>query len=477
MKKILILFLILFTFSSYSQNVNKKLENFLQAYYEAKEIPSISAGIANKDRILWTKSVGFADLENFVPASPKSVYRIASISKPITAVAIMQLVEQGKVSLDVDIRRYLTYFPVKKWAFTIRQLLNHTSGIRTYREGEFETTQYYFNARNALKTIMDDSLLHEPGTKYLYSTLSYNILSAIIEEVTKMSFADYLKKNVFEPAGMTSTFCEYQMDIVYNRSRGYVKGNDRNFRNAALADLSIKFPGGGIISTIEDLLKFSMAMLNNKLITKKSYEELTKPAQLKNGRTIDNYGLGWVIGKDSKGRKTFSHSGGGTGFTSMLIIYPEDNLASVHLINSRDRHIENPASSIALIYFNEDIPLPKKSIADHVIDYFFIHSIDSSLALVKYHHKEDTSKFIITKEEYRLLGNDLLNGNRIKAAIEVFNFITHEYPDYADGFLGLAESYNKDNNKGLALKNYKRVLVLDKNNKRAQEMVKRLEGS
>lgn len=477
MKKIIILFLIFFTFSSYSQNVNKKLENFLQTYYEAKEIPSISAGIANKDKIIWTKSIGYADLENFVPASPKTVYRIASISKPITAVAIMQLVEQGKISLDVDVRRYLTYFPVKKWAFTIRQILNHTSGIRTYRGNEFETTDYYFNARNALKTIMDDSLLHEPGTKYLYSTLSFNILSAIIEEVTKMSFADYLKKNIFEPAGMTSTFCEYQMDIIYNRASGYIKGNDRNFRNAALADLSIKFPGGGIISTTEDLLRFSIAILNNKLISKNSFEELTKPSQLKNGKTIDNYGLSWVLGKDIKGRRTVSHSGGGTGFTSMLIIYPDNNLASVYLINSRDRHIENPASSLALIYFNEDVPLPKKSIADHAIDYFFTHSIDSSLSLIKLHHKEDSLKFIITKEEYRLLGNDLLNENRLKAAIEVFHFITNEYSDYADGFLGLAEAYNKDNNKGLALKNYKRVLVLDKNNKRAQEMVKRLEGN
>lgn len=473
---ITLLTLLFLTNISFSQNVNKKLDTFLQAYYEAKEIPSISAGIANNNKILWTNSFGFSNIENFVQASPKSVYRIASISKSITAVAIMQLVEQGKISLDVDIRRYLTYFPVKKWAFTIRQVLNHTSGIRTYRPGEFETKDYYSSARNSLKTIMDDSLLHEPGTKYLYSTLSYNILSAIIEEVTKMSFADYLRKNVFEPAGMNSTFCEYQMDIIYNRASGYVKSFDRNFRNASLTDLSIKFPGGGIISTVEDLLRFSMALLNNKLISKNSLQELIKPSQLKNGKNNENYGLGFVLGKDIKGRKTIAHSGGGTGFTSMLIIYPDDNLASVYLINSRDRHLENPAVSLSLIYLNEEVFLPIKSIADHAIDYFYLYSIDSSLSLINYHHYNDTSIFKISNEEYRLLGNDLLNGNKIKEAIEVFNFITIQYPEYSEGFLGLAEAYFKDNNKGLSLKNFKRVIVLDKENKRAQEMIKRLEG-
>ncbi|HSP87888.1 MAG TPA: serine hydrolase domain-containing protein, partial [Ignavibacteriaceae bacterium] len=143
-KLLTLFFLILFLSSCYPQTINNKLDQYLTDYYINKDIPSISAGIMKDGKIVWLNTRGFADIENNVHATSKSAYRIASISKVITAVAIMQLVEQRKLKLDDDIRKYIPYYPPKRWEFSIRQLLTHTAGIRNYRStGEFENKEYF----------------------------------------------------------------------------------------------------------------------------------------------------------------------------------------------------------------------------------------------------------------------------------------------------------------------------------------------
>ena len=194
---LIILFFALNNTALAQENRNKIFDEYLNQYLQLKNVPSISAGLLHQDKIIWLKSAGIADIENNVPASTSSLYRIASISKPITAVAVLQLWERGLISLDTDARAYLPNFPVKKYKFTVRQLLNHTSGIRNYREGEFDSKKFYATTDDALKLLAYDSLMFEPGTKYAYTTLGYTLLAAIVEKVSKTSFEDYLKNNVF----------------------------------------------------------------------------------------------------------------------------------------------------------------------------------------------------------------------------------------------------------------------------------------
>ncbi len=317
--------------NGYSQTLTEKLNEYLSLYKENKGVPSISAGVARDNKIIWLRAEGYCDLENNVPAISKSIYRIASISKCITAVAVMQLVEKNKLNLDSDVRRYLPYFPKKRWVFTVRQLLNHTSGIRNYRAGEFDNKNFFPDTRYTVDYIAKDSLEFEPGTKYQYTTLGYNLLAAIIESVTGTKFIDYLEENIFIPAGMISTFADYQSEIVQYRARGYEKNDYRQIRNAPLADLSIKFAGGGLISTASDLLLFSMSLLDGKLVKKETLDTMLVPTRLKNG-DLRNYGLGFAFGKDKFGEPYISHAGGSTGFTSLLVIYPGHRLAVVHLI-------------------------------------------------------------------------------------------------------------------------------------------------
>jgi len=465
----------LFT-STFSQSLSKKLGQYLNEYYSNKNVPSISAGIMENGKILWLGVKGYSDFENNISAARNSVYRIASISKVITAVAIMQLVEQDKLKLDDDVRKYIPYYPTKRWKFTIRQLLTHTAGIRNYRsKGEFESKEYFKSTREAIEYLVKDSLEYEPGTKYLYTTLSYNLLVAIVENVSGLAYAEYLKQNIFIPSDMKNTYPDFQRTIIHNRAKGYDRNNFRQLQNAALADLSIKIPGGGLLSNAEDLLKFSDCLLTGKLIKLTSLDSMIVPTKLKNGKTV-NYGLGFAFSIDESGRKFVSHSGVGTGFTSLLLIYPHEKVSAVHLINIRDRNLGEPAYDIAAIYFGKKIGPPKKSLADFLLNLTMNYGFDSTLQVYRQTVSDTTNNFITTKDELLTFGYDLINTSRTADAIKYFRFLTNEIPNEAEVLIGLADAYYKDGNKGLALKNFRLALRLQPLNNYANEMLKKLGG-
>lgn len=476
MLRLPLLIVIIISFQIYAQSNSQLLDQYLNEYYKAKEIPSISAGLLSNKEIIWLGTKGFSDIENRVSAAPKSVYRIASISKSITAVAIMQLVERGRINLDEDARKYIPYFPAKKWKFTSRQLLNHTSGLRNYRSGEeFDSKIFFQTTREVVNYIAKDSLIYQPGTRYLYTTLGYNLLAAIIESVSGLSFSEYVMRNIFTPAEMKSSYPDIQRMIIPNRARGYEKNNYKEFQNAALADLSIKIPGGGFLSTSEDLLKFSNNLLEGKLIKRSTLDSMLVPTRLKNGR-LENYGLGFSFGVDESGRKYFGHSGSGTGFSSNLIIYPDENVAGVHLVNLRDKNIGNPAGDLISILLVKSYNTPKTSIADHLFKITTQVNLDSALSAYT-NIKTDTShSFLINQDELRQFGYNLIDINRFADAIKYFRILVADYPSYSKAYIGLADAYNKDGNKGLAIKNYRLALRYEPMNSYASDMLRRLGG-
>jgi serine beta-lactamase-like protein LACTB, mitochondrial len=472
----LLIYILLFSDLLFPQSVANKLDQYLTDYYINKDIPSISAGISYDGNLVWSGVRGFSDIENNVLASGNSAYRIASVSKVITAIAIMQLVEQGKLKLDEDVRKYIPYYPAKRWKFTVRQLLSHTAGIRNYRStGEFESKDYFQSTKEVINYLSKDSLEYQPGTKYLYTTLSYNLLAAIIENVSGIPFPEYLKTNMFIPAGMNSTYPDFQRDIIPFRAKGYDRDRYRRIQNAALADLSIKIPGGGLISTAEDLLKLSDTLLKGKLIKPGSLDSMITPTRLKNGKYI-NYGLGFAIGTDNSGRQFISHAGTGTGFSSLLIIYPKEKIASVHLVNIRDRNLGEPAYDIAQIYLGNTVEMPKKSLADFLFSVTAGYGIDSSILAYQKIKNDSLNDFNKSNEEMLLFGNDLLAVEKYYETIKFFRVFTTEHQDYAEAFILLSDAYYKDGNKGLALKNLRHAAKLQPSNKLVKEKIKKLGG-
>lgn len=473
LKYLLIAFLFVASYS-FSQSYEKELDQFLNNYYKNKNVPSISAGISFRGKITWLKAEGFSDIENNVPATPKSIYRIASISKSITAVAIMQLYEQKKISLDDDVRKYLPWFPKKKWKFTIRQLLSHTAGIRTYHGDEFDNKLYFRTTKDAINFIAQDSLEFEPGTNFLYTTLGYNLLAGVIESVTGQSYPDYMRVNIFQPCGLTNTNYEYHPQIVPNRAHGYERNSYRILQNSPLADLSVKFAGGGIISTAEDLLRFANGILYGKLIKKSTIDTMLVPVKLKSGRVL-NYSLGFTAGIDSEGRRYFTHSGGGTGFTSQLLIYPDKELAAVSLVNMRDRNLENPAYSFVKIILDKEYNIPKISLADRLMNVFLKSGIDSSLIFYNIIKKDSTNFYQVSIDELNYFGQDLIAIYKFSDAIRYYKFVLNDFPEKSTLLIGLGDAYLRDGNKGLALKHFRSVINLDPTNKYASDMVRKLE--
>jgi CubicO group peptidase (beta-lactamase class C family) len=459
---------------SYSQSFKYDLSNFVKEYKTNKDVPSISGGVSLKGKITWLGTVGLADIENSVAARNNTLYRIASISKAITAVAIMQLVEQNKINLDEDVRAYLPYFPKKKWNFTVRQLLNHTSGIRDYRYGEFNSTHSFKSIKDAIRTVTDDSLQFEPGTKHQYTTLGYNLLAGIIENVSGTSFEEYLNQNIFQPSEMTSTHFEYQPKIIFNKARGYIKNSFRIIENAPLADLSIKFAGGGMISTSEDLLKFAQELMMHKLIKSSTLDSMLIPTVLKNKDTV-YYGLGLSFDTDKKGRKYFGHAGGGTGFKSELIIYPEKLFAAVYLTNITDRNVENPAKAFVSIVLDNNYEKPKKSLADRLINVYLENSIDSSIAIMELLNR-DSSAIYKNDDEAILFGYDLISTSNYSDAIYYFKYLLSKNNNYSKYYLGLADAYYKSGNNEVALRNFKAAVNLESTNKHAIDMIKKIEN-
>lgn len=470
-------FILIFSSNLYSQKNDietfKKLSSYLQTYIDYKRIPSISAGVYRKDKIYWLDAKGLIDLENFVPAKNSSLYRIASITKSITAVAVMQLYEKGLIDLDAEINTYVPYFPKKKWKLTVRHILTHTGGIRSYKsEEEFNSKMFYSTTRDAVLTFSNDDLLFEPGTKYNYTSLGYSLLAAMIENVSKTSFENYLRRNIFEPAGMKVTRVDRQRSIIYERVRGYEKSPDRRYLNSPLADLSLKVAGGGLISTSEDLLLFVKALLDGTLISKSTLEMMIKPTFLKTGQRI-NYGFGFSLSDPSDSLKWFGHEGRGTGFSSGLMILPEEKLAAVYLINIRDRNLGNPARDLIQIVRGKEIRITK-TLADHLFDKYNSYGIDSLLFEFNRLYDIQGSEFNLSIDECVYVGTALTDINRISDAIRYLRVLNRRNPNNFSILKALGDTYNKDKNDGLALRYYREALALKPDDSYVKNMIDKL---
>ena len=473
---LLIFFLLLgFTIQIQPQSVQQKLDKYLVEYHANKNVASISAGVLKKGKIAWLGAYGYADLSHHVQANPKTIYRIASISKVITAVAVMQLVEQKKINLDADALKYIPYFPAKQWKFTVRQILQHTAGLRNYRGGEFNSTAIFASTQEAVDVLSNDPLEFKPGTNYLYTTLGYNLLAAIIENVSRMRFTDYLKKFIFQPADMNSTFPEYQSEIRMNMAHGYDKNNYRELQNAPLCDVSIKIAGGGLVSTTEDILKFSNCLLAGKLIKHSTLDSMLVPAKLPDGRVLES-GLGFEIKTDNLGKQFFGHYGHGTGFMSMLAIYPKDSVAVVDLVNTADRIVGSPAEDLAAISFGKPFPTPKKSLADKMMDLTIRKNLDAAIGFYNLIKRDSVGVYNLTSDEFNSFGYDLLKIQHSNDAVKWFQFFENEFPANISALIGTGDSYYHTGNKVYAMKYYRKALTLDSSNNYSIRMLNKLKN-
>ncbi len=322
-----------------SADTVRGIETAIRGMMSERGIPGMAVAVAKDERILWQGAFGLTDVENSVPAETSTLWRIASTTKPLTAIAAMQLVEKGALDLDAPVQKYAPSFPVKEFPVTARLLLCHQSGVRGYRRGEAEHNDHYASLVDALGIFKDDPLDHEPGTRYTYTTYGYTLLGVVIEGASGMPFPEYLKSRVLEPAGMRNTFVDDVYAILPHRARGYhpkVYGVfDGQWRNASLLDSSYKIPGGGLVSTAEDMARFAIAVLDGRLVSSRTFETMSVNQKTRDGH-LTGYGLGWYI-DGREGREAVDgsvyHGGVQPGFTSDLWLLPRRRLAIAILTN------------------------------------------------------------------------------------------------------------------------------------------------
>src|SRR5262245_14823681 len=311
-----------------------RVEPAIAAAMSADNIPGLSVAVVLDGKLGWSRGYGFADLENFVPFRAETVWRLGSVSKPLTAVAAMQLAEKGRLDLDAPIQSSCPAFPKKPQPITTRELLGHLSGIRHYAPGEnFDSTRHYGSISESLEAFQNDPLLQEPGTKYTYSTYGYVVLGCVVEGASGERFPDYLREHVTGPAGMTRTRPDDLYDIVANRARGYARLADGKLRNADLADTSNKVPGGGLVSTAEDLGRFAIALFDHKILKPETFAAMQVSMKTRDGKASDYFG--WSI-TEERGERLLTHSGSQQGTRTYFLMIPRRRFAVAILTNTED---------------------------------------------------------------------------------------------------------------------------------------------
>ncbi|HWW61740.1 MAG TPA: serine hydrolase domain-containing protein, partial [Thermoanaerobaculia bacterium] len=334
--RIAILFSLLFVSAAAAASERPELDEFFRAHIRDERVPGIVAGIINGGDE-WIGTYGLADVENATPMKADSSFRLASITKTMTAVAILQLVERGKVDLDAEVQTYVSYFPRKKWPVTIRQLLGHLGGIPHYvnRAAEQHIKEHR-TTREAIAIFENYDLVAEPGTKYSYSSYGYNLLGAVIESASGQTYADYMREHIWAPLAMTSTRMDDPVDLIPNRVRGY-RFIDGRLANSEFIDISSRFAAGGLRTTVPDLLRFARGLMNGTLISPKSFALMSTSMRTRDG-ALTGYGMGCFVypGTDSidtNGRFAIANDGGQQETRTYLMMFPARNMALATAMN------------------------------------------------------------------------------------------------------------------------------------------------
>jgi D-alanyl-D-alanine carboxypeptidase len=306
---------------------------------------SIAVGVG--DDFLWAEGFGLAEVEHDVPVDDETVFRIGSITKQFTAALIMLQVEQEVIALDEDLREYLPDYPTGERQVTIRQLLTHTSGIKSYTNlGEVWERQVPLELthQQLLELFQNEPFEFEPGERFNYNNSGYYILGVLLELLSDKSYAELIRVAVSEPLGLERTRYGSNIDIIENRAQGYQMIDER-LANDELIGMSQPGAAGALLSTAGDLVRWQRALVTGRLISRAAYDQMSTP-HLLSDNTSAGYGFG-LMRTTFRGADVIQHGGGINGFNSQLAYYPQTDLTIAVISNCESYSSAELADEIA----------------------------------------------------------------------------------------------------------------------------------
>ena len=477
----------------------QKIETLLQTAHSRGQFNG-TALAGDKGQIVYTGAIGYADFDKKIPLTTDSIFELASVSKPFTALAIMMLKEHGKLSYDDPLTKYFPELPYQH--VTIRHLLTHTSGLpdpeplfRDDWPGDKMATNADLVARLAL---LKPPTYFAAGEQWRYNTTAYFLLAEIVEKVSGTTYGEFLRANVFQPLEMNNT-------LVFNRlgkekrehlAYGYMPASmlsDKYALPETLPRYSYIVSFGdtsgakGICSTVGDLFKFVTALDDGKLVKPETLDEAYTPVKLNDGTTPSagggggndipsNYGFGWFVEQGPYG-KTVRHTGDWPGYITCLIHNLDKSQTIIVLTSAGDPSAVDTANAIENILNDQAYSLPRMSIGRTIGKTISEKGIEAAISQYRDLKKTRPDDYNFNYDsELNLLGYELLRRGEKPQAIEVFKLNLEAFPNSWAMYDSLAEAYLADGNNELATKNYRRSVELNPDNSGGREALKRLEG-
>jgi len=323
------------------ENLSAAVNEMLEKTYKPDE-PGAAVIVVREGKVILRKGYGKADMELGVPIAPDMVFRLGSITKQFTAVAILMLVEHGKLSLDDDITKFLPDYPTKGQKITIEHLLTHTSGIKSYTSLPEWVTQWRKDipVSELIAMFKDKPMDFATGERWAYNNSAYVLLGAVIEKASGQSYQEFVEKNIFAPLGMKHSFYDDTARVIPRRVSGYSKGKD-GFINAPYLSMTQPHAAGALVSSVDDLVLWDAALYTDKLVKQELLKRAWTPAKLNNSKAT-HYGFGWSIGSYG-GHPIIEHSGGVNGFATYALRMPNDRVFVAALTN---KDFESPGKVV-----------------------------------------------------------------------------------------------------------------------------------
>jgi CubicO group peptidase (beta-lactamase class C family) len=460
---------------SHAQTKADKLDKLISTYAEYGKFNG-SVLVAEKGNVIYKKGFGLADMEWNIPNQPDTKHRLGSITKQFTALLIMQLVEQGKLKLDVPISTYLPDYPKQNaGVITIHHLLTHTSGIPNMTSFPGFLKNVSRNAYTPVQLVnmsADSTLQFKPGERFAYSNSGYLVLGYIIEKVTGKSYKQVLQENILTPLGMLGTGYDHHETLLKNRASGYEK-NGRHYVNAHFIDMSVPHAAGAMYSTVEDLYRWDQALYGNQLLRKENVELLiTKHIQ---SGGSNHYGYGWGIGDIPLGNTgerigTIGHGGGINGFNTQITRIPSDKSFIVLLNNTGGAPLGEMTSAIAAILYDKSYDLPKQSVAYSLADRIDKEGLQAAVEFFR--NVKDSKGYYLNEYEMNQTGYEFLQSGKMKEAAAIFKLNTEEFPKSSNVYDSYGEALMTLGNKKEAIENYKKSVRLNPGNENGIKILK-----